>query len=507
MKFLKITTIILFLLTVALVSTHSLDSINQDIGRHLKTGQIIWQTREVPKINLFSFTEPNHPFINHHWLSEVIFYLLGLFAGLKGLIVLKVVLITTAFGIILFFLLPLTKFWTLSLSMILGLLVFAERTDVRPEIFSYLFLVIFLVLLLKAKYKNDYRWLWVLPIVQIFWTNMHIYFALGPGLVFLFFIDRLIHERDKKNLKKIGAILIITALATLLNPNFIKGALTPFTILNGYGYSIVENQSVVFLSNYGILGKQISIFEFSIVVLILSFIGAIMSGRSKIIFESLVAAFFTAMAIMMLRNFGIYGLVFATIVPLNLSTWQIKRESNKKLIIVAYVLAIVGFGVWVFSITNNSFFRIMDKGQSFGLSVPRGAQGGVEFVKQNKITGPVFNNFDVGSFFIWKLYPEQKVFVDGRPEAYPVDFFENIYKPIQEDPVAWKKYSELYGINYVFFDPKDATPWAQTFLQDMLRDPNWPLVYFDRDAIIFLKKVQDNKEIIEKYQIKTSPNL
>lgn len=518
MKFLKITTIILFLLTVALVSTHSLDSINQDIGRHLKTGQIIWQTREVPKINLFSFTEPNHPFINHHWLSEVIFYLLSLFVGLKGLIVLKVVLITTAFGIILFFLLPLTKFWTLSLSMILGLLVFVERTDVRPEIFSYLFLAIFLVLLLRAKYKNDYRWFWVLPIIQIFWTNVHIYFALGPGLLFLFFIDRLIHERDKKNLKKIGAILIITVLATLLNPNFIKGALTPFTILNGYGYSIVENQSVVFLSNYGILGKQISIFEFSIVVLILSFILVIMSGRAKIIFESLVAVFFTVMAIMMLRNFGIYGLTFAAIVPLNLSAWQIKGGSNKKLIIAAHVLAVVGFSFWVFSITNNSFFRIMDKGQSFGLSVPRGAQGGVEFVKQNKITGPVFNNFDVGSFLIWKLYPvpasstgygtspEFRVFVDGRPEAYSVDFFENIYKPMQEDPVAWKKYSELYGINYVFFDPKDATPWAQTFLQNKLRDPDWPLVYLDQDAIIFLKKTFDNKKIIEKFQIKNPAN-
>lgn len=503
MKFLKITTIILFLLTIALVSTHSLDSINQDIGRHLKTGQIIWQTREILKTNLFSFTEPNHPFINHHWLSEVIFYLFSLSTGLKGLIVLKVILITAAFGIIFFFLLPITKFWALLSSMILGLLVFIERTDVRPEIFSYLFLAIFLVLLLRAKYKNNYRWLWVLPIVQILWTNMHIYFVLGPGLLFLFLIDRLVHERDKENLKRVGAILIISVLVTLLNPNFIKGALTPFTILKDYGYSIVENQSIIFLSNYGILGKQISIFEFSIVILILSFIAAVKFGKQKIVFESLVAVFFTAMAIIMLRNFGIYGLALATIVPLNLRAWQI-RESDKKLIIAAYILAVVGFGFWIFSITNNSFFRIMDKGQSFGLSVPRGAQGGVDFVKQNKISGPVFNNFDVGSFLIWKLYPEQKVFVDGRPEAYSVDFFENIYKPMQEDQTAWKKYSESYRINYVFFDPKDATPWAQTFLQSMVQNPNWPLIYFDQDAIIFLKNIQGNREVIDKFKISTS---
>lgn len=520
MRFLKIATIILFFLTVALVSTHSLDSINQDIGRHLKTGQIIWQTREVPKTNLFSFTEPDHPFINHHWLSEVIFYLFSLLAGLKGLIVLKVILITAAFGVIFFFLLPMTKFWVLLSSMILGFFVFMERTDVRPEIFSYVFLAIFLVLLLRAKYKNDYRWLWVLPIVQIFWTNMHIYFALGPGLLFLFLIDRLAYK-SIKTARTVLAVLLMAIAATLINPNFIRGALTPFNILRDYGYSIVENQSVFFLTDYGILAKQTNIFEFSVVVLILSFVAAIKFGKRKIVFELSTATAFTAMAILMLRNFGIYGLVFATIVPLNLSAWQTVKESNKKPIIGVYILVIAGFCFWIFSITNNDFFRIIDKEQRFGLSVPRGAQGGVDFVKQNKISGPVFNNFDVGSFLIWKLYPvktsgsqenpasngtspEFKVFVDGRPEAYSAAFFENIYKPMQEDPAVWKKYSELYKINYVFFGIKDITPWAQKFLTDILQNPDWPLIYTDKDTAVFIKNVTVNRPIIDKFRIKTN---
>src|SRR3989344_258512 len=74
---------------------HNFDTIGQDIGRHLKVGEIIWQTKEVPKTNLFSFTEPDFPFINHHWLSEVIFFGIFNWFGFTGLILLKVFLVLT----------------------------------------------------------------------------------------------------------------------------------------------------------------------------------------------------------------------------------------------------------------------------------------------------------------------------------------------------------------------------------------------------------------------------
>ena len=88
------------LLAVFLV--HNFDSIGQDIGRHLKTGEIIWQTKSVPTTNLFSFTEPDFPFTNHHWLSEVIFYGIFSLGGFTGLILLKVFVVLVTF-LLLFF--------------------------------------------------------------------------------------------------------------------------------------------------------------------------------------------------------------------------------------------------------------------------------------------------------------------------------------------------------------------------------------------------------------------
>src|SRR3990167_1168354 len=76
---------------------HGITSINNDIGRHLKLGEIIWQSNSVPQTNFFSYTVPEFPFINHHWLSEVMMYGIFSLGGLKLLIIAKIFLVLGAF--------------------------------------------------------------------------------------------------------------------------------------------------------------------------------------------------------------------------------------------------------------------------------------------------------------------------------------------------------------------------------------------------------------------------
>src|SRR3990167_1644700 len=92
--------VLLFILLASFL-IHNFDSIGQDIGRHLKVGEIIWQTGEVPRTNLFSFTEPDFPFINHHWLSEVTFYGVYNLGGFTGLIWLKIIVVLATFLLLL----------------------------------------------------------------------------------------------------------------------------------------------------------------------------------------------------------------------------------------------------------------------------------------------------------------------------------------------------------------------------------------------------------------------
>ncbi|MFC1613282.1 hypothetical protein ACFL23_03030 [Patescibacteria group bacterium] len=93
------------------------------------------------------------------------------------------------------------------------------------------------------------------------------------------------------------------------------------------------------------------------------------------------------------------------------------------------------------------------------------------------------------------------MFVDNRPEAYSTSFLQEIYIPMQNNPEIWEKQNSIYQFNAIFFSHRDATPWGQQFLINIVNDPLWAPVFADQYAIILLKRNELNKSIIEKYEI------
>lgn len=499
----KIVLVLLFAL-LAVFLIHNFDSIGQDIGRHLKMGEIIWQTQEVPKTNLFSFTEPDFPFLNHHWLSEVIFF--GIFSkfGFVGLILIKALLVLAAFLLLFSLIKKHSGFWPFLVSFLFSIFIFIQRTEVRPEIFSLAVLAFFLFAIFKSKYENNYRYLWFLPLAQLLWVNLHIYFFIGPFLVSAFFIDRLANK-DFSHLKKIAVTLFLTLAATLINPAGIRGALLPFNILQEYGYSIVENQTLSFLAAFFGFNLSIFIFKISVAVLIASIILRAKKLRYRI-FEILISIFFIYAGFRMLRNLPLYALASFPVSAFFLTDIQnfLERKfpSGKKKISSFFKILISVFLVFlIFLIASGRYYNYANLSREFGFSVPNGLDRTASFVKENKIEGPMFNNFDIGGFLIWKLYSDHKVFVDNRPEAYSVKFFSEIYKPMQEDEKKWAEFSEEYGINYIFFGHTDFTPWGQAFMKKITKNPDWKIVYVNENAIILLKDNSKNAGVISRLSL------
>jgi len=516
--------VLLFILLASFL-IHNFDSIGQDIGRHLKVGEIIWQTKEVPKTNLFSFTEPNFSFINHHWLSEVIFYGVFSLGGFTGLILLKIFVVLSSF-LLLFFLvnnllttsqvMPTfevrlwitdfasrlsTGFWPIVISFLLSIFIFISRTEVRPEIFSFVILAFFLFTLFKAKHEQKYKYIWFLPIAQLLWVNLHIYFFIGPFLILAFLVDRLANK-DYANVKKTIIILFLAFVATLVNPAGIRGALLPFNILKEYGYSIVENQTLAFLADFFSFNLPIFVFKVSVGVLVVSFLLTIKKAKQRV-FEILLSAFFIYAGFRMLRNLPLYALVSFPVMAVLLTDircqyanlMRMPRITNKIL-----RTALVGFLVFmIFFVASGGYYKWASLSKKVGFSIPDGLERAVDFVKENNIEGPMFNNFDIGGYLIWKL-PDEKVFVDNRPEAYSVEFFSETYKPMQENEEKWKEFSEKYGINFIFFGHTDATPWGQTFLKNIVGDPDWKVVFINENAIILVKNIPKNEPIFSKYK-------
>jgi len=476
---------------VVLFSLHTITSVNQDIGRHIRIGEIIWQEHSIPATNAFSFTAPDFPFINHHWLGSVFLYLGASFVGLKGLIIVKAILFALAFGLVIAAGhrkdLTLATLWI----TILALFIAIERTDVRPEILSFLFLGWFLFVLFR---KHDSRLIWTLPFIQMVWVNTHIYFFMGVAIFGAFLLGEIVRRGTVRfpEFKKFAFVGLSIVLATLINSAGWQGALYPLFIFQNYGYSIVENQSPFFLQAFNYPSLTTNALFIGITLTVVSFFYNVRKIRENI-FSLLLFITTSILALTMIRNFPLFALA---VIPINLKNL---REGGfawrNPLALGATYIIMLTLGV---SVVSNQIYAQAGLGRKFGLEVPEGAQAAVEYVREHSLRGPMFNNFDIGSFLIWKL-PEEKVFIDGRPEAYPADFIQRIYIPMQEDPDAWERYAQQYNIQLIFFNYYDITPWAQKFLQHIMINKKWATVYRDRGIIILVRNTSERRQLIESF--------
>lgn len=493
----------LFLLIFVLLASHITTSkdLNQDLSRHLKLGEIITKTGNVPDTNLFSYTNQKFSFINHHWLSEVVFYDLTQTFGLNILIVLKVSLIILSVLIVLLTpdlkirLLPIG--FTLLLSPLL-----MERTDVRPEMFGYFFFAYTLFVLLA--FPRYQKLIYALPIVMLLWVNMHITFVFGMFLLSLLTIKIYFHQRKFYTIPSTFYPLLASWLAFLVNPHFIYGAIYPFLIFGNYGYTIVENQNIFFLSTV-ITNNFITYFFWIAPITVIAAI--ILLVRQKYLATVLLISFF-ALAIYQVRHFPFF--VLAAIPSLTLAYRSVFDLGHRflasywsKIKIGTVVLVSLISLMWAGSLVSNGFYRTFDLDRRFGFGFAENGKKATDFMIANKLPGPIFNNFDIGGELIYRLYPNYKVFVDNRPEAYPAAFLQDSYIQMQYDETLQKQLFAKFGIKTVIFGHNDITPWARAFLPRILADKDWKLVYADQTMIILtiqtsLPDIRDDKNYFAK---------
>lgn len=507
-----------FLLTYsALFLAQKIDLTTADLGRHLKNGELVFSSgfdvltpKSIFNSNFYSYTNPNYPFVNHHWLSGVIFFMIKKVAGFGGLSWFYLVLSLTTFCWFFVIAKKQAGFKAAFLASLLLIPLLAQRAEIRPEIFGYLFGAVFLWLLLAYQGNQVGRsWLWLLPVMTLFWVNLHISFFIGIVLIGIFWLRESIEfKRNVKSdigfseskFKWLTLTLIAAVLVSFLNPNTWRGALYPLKIFENYGYRIVENQSIWFLEKYGLNEPNLLLFEAVFGLLALSFIFLFVRARKEVtLVNILLSLFFSVMAWLALRNLALFGFFMLPVLAFNLNAIiPLSLQNNflkSKIFFILCVLAIVTF------IGFNARERLKTLNQTAGAGVWSGNSRSASFFMREKLAGPIFNNYDIGSFLIYYLYPKEKVFVDNRPEAYPADFFEDVYIPMQEDESEWIRQDQKYNFNAIFFGYHDLTLWAQDFLAKRINDPVWAPVYADAYAIIFLKRNQLNQLLIRKYEI------
>ena len=463
-----------------------------DIGRHIKNGELILSGHsQVLYKNFYSFTYPDYSFINHHWLFGVIAYVVFQMGGFNGLAVSYIFLLVAAFFLAFDSARRLSSFNFALLLSGLSFLLLISRAEIRPEGVSVLFVALDFYLLQRYLQRSlGSRVLGiVIPVVQILWVNSHIFFFMGPLLIGVFLWQGGLAHENKQYVGFLRRLLLATILVNLINPSGFWGMLTPVSGIKHFGYELAENQSVFFMIKRM---PQTIVYKYYLLTALLMAIGvltALWRDRSKALPMVLLGVFITLAAFRAVRLIMPFGFLFIPLAAGYFAQFAKRRAVN-------LICGAVGGASIIF------FMFVGGLHPQLGL-MPR-VNVSAEFFKQSGLKGPVFSNYDIGGYLIYHLQGQEKVFVDNRQEAFPPDFFHNVYIPMQEDESVWRQKQSQYGFNVIYFYRHDITPWGQDFLIKRIRDRQWAPVFVDDYAIIFVRRASIDQPVIDRYELPAS---
>jgi hypothetical protein len=108
-------------------------------------------------------------------------------------------------------------------------------------------------------------------------------------------------------------------------------------------------------------------------------------------------------------------------------------------------------------------------------------QKAAAFLHSGDYPGRIFVFYDWGGYAIWKLYPEYRVFVDGRADLYGDDLLRQSIDTVLELRTGWRGVLDNWNVETVLVPPSCA------LAQALLLDPNWRVAFRDTKAIILLR--------------------
>ena len=474
-----------------------------DIWLHLKTGEQIVLNKEIPLSDSYSFTKNGQPWINHEWLFQLIAYSLYSQFGFDGLIVMQNIIFLAIFFILLSIGLRNKNFIFLSVLLYLLLLTIIYRFTIRPDMFSALFLVLFVYILLENR-----SYLKMLPFLQVIWTNLHGFFFLGPILILIFCL------KEKK--KQMWIIFLLSLVATAINPQWVKGAIYPLTTIFGIAkdrfiFEFVQElkKPITFKTLFNF--KDWVFYKSLIFVSIFSF--RFNQKRFNLSLFILWSIFLLA-SLLALRNIIYFALVSIMVIFYNTKQRlnhdggfsNEKYEKNSFYYIGRYSL-IFFFG---FCMIKNAqlnincryfdFDKYNFKSCLWGTSLRNFPEKAVDFITKEKLPDKMFNDFNSGSYLIGRTYPQRKVFIDGRTEFYGDSFLRSYKNAADGEVDSIQRLIKQYDLQG-FLLTMAMTNFDEKLAKYLFESAQWKLIYFDDAALIFLKNTKGNKNLINKYYI------
>jgi hypothetical protein len=296
-----------------------------------------------------------------------------------------------------------------------------------------------------------------------------------------------------ENLVHFGIAIVLSGVATLLNPYGADYLISTYIGITSKTYAETHNYILAyislwqFLKKFGLefysVGLTAWLMTMMILFVFILFVYELIKRRSfdfTVLIIS-VALYWKGMQTSRASYFFI-GAFFFIIFYLIVHRLRLNNFMNR-----ATVFSLL---IFVFFFATTSYFNIRYGADNnwFGKGIDSFAPvKEVAFLKKYKIEGPIFNDYVVGGYLMWNLYPDYKVFVDPRCSPYMnqviPDYLEFTNKRVKIEDI--RRFRKKYPFKLVFLHYRQMA-----LIFDFLKSDGdeWRLLYFEKNAAILMHK-------------------
>jgi hypothetical protein len=467
-----------------------------DLGWQMATGRYIVAHHAIPRTELFSYTAHGVEWI-YPVLSGLVFYLLyqvGGYAAVSWFCALACLAVAAV-------LIYKRNLWAVILAL-LAVPVLASEIMPRASLFTIILFTCFARILVDH-FDGRRSPLWLLPLLMVFWVNLHTGFVAGCALAGAYLAVEALEipfpsrrSAAISRLKRALPWLIGAVLVTVLNPWGIRifaAVSRQQSVIRWQSASLEEWEPVQAASALQELGWRTPdsarwwLLGFGIIL------AALCLWRRRIgpALVLLVAAFaflrhqrMEGPCIILISLIG--GSVLTNVAAHNRFPWHKASFAFAMLSLLVVFVALRCFDL----VTNRSYLSSGDitlfgAGPSWWLP-----QRATDFLLQNRLPANVFSNFDLSSYLVWRLGDQYPDFADGRYIPFGPRLFDQqrTLTSLPLDSTEWTQAAATYHLNTIIFPLSRIFALGEFPLLADCESARWTPVYMDVSAIIFQRK-------------------